>query len=196
MPGWDDATTGSLYHSFNMGRAHIVGINTDHEHSTDTDQKRRMLDWLDRDLAAANEPAARHALDREYHRPAYTSSSESDLAPRTVLNPNPNPNPNPNLTLTLIGGQFSALPVQVWGRSGLGGPCAQPGEDLSRLQRHGAAGARPPQALPRCERHPVVSGNPGNAEQASVFGLDPAPWTAWQVPFRLFSYDGPQCDPS
>jgi len=30
MPGWDDESgTGSLYHSFDIGRAHIVGINTE-----------------------------------------------------------------------------------------------------------------------------------------------------------------------
>ena len=33
MPGWEQ--TSSLYHSFNIGRAHVVGINTeDIEHGS------------------------------------------------------------------------------------------------------------------------------------------------------------------
>ena len=59
MPGWE--STDSLYHSFDIGRAHIVGINTEslYGHAVDKVVNERMLAWLETDMRAANTKAAR-----------------------------------------------------------------------------------------------------------------------------------------
>ena len=51
MPGWESSQ--SLFHSFNLGRMHIVGINTEAiEHSDPGDKAvaARMLEWLEQDM--------------------------------------------------------------------------------------------------------------------------------------------------
>ena len=84
MPGWEAAE--SLYHSFDIGRAHIVGINTEAiEHGDGA----AMLQWLDTDLRAANTAAARLRrpwLVVHFHRPAYTTGN-SDARPFEVFEP-------------------------------------------------------------------------------------------------------------
>ena len=84
MPGWEK--TASLYHSFDIGRAHIVGINTeDIEHGGAA----VMLAWLDADLQAANRKAARVTrpwVVVHFHRPAY-STGNTDAIPYKVFEP-------------------------------------------------------------------------------------------------------------
>lgn len=89
MPGWE--TTRSLYHSFNIGRAHVVGINTEAiEYGVpDKGEKAAMLEWLENDMAAANAPAARAArpwIVVHFHRPAY-STGNTDAVPYTIFEP-------------------------------------------------------------------------------------------------------------
>jgi hypothetical protein len=89
MPGWRDA--GSLYHSFDLGRAHIVGINTEAlEYGVpDPAEKARMLAWLEADMLAANQPtvrAVRPWIVVHFHRPAYTTGN-SDSIPYAEFEP-------------------------------------------------------------------------------------------------------------
>merc|ERR1719253_2563228 len=59
MPGWQKYD--SLYHSFDIGRAHIVGINTEViEYGVPhPDERDAMLRWFEDDMKRANEPSAR-----------------------------------------------------------------------------------------------------------------------------------------
>jgi hypothetical protein len=89
MPGWE--STDSLYHSFDIGRAHIVGINTEslYGHAVDKVVNERMLAWLETDMRAANTKAARQQrpwLVVHFHRPAY-STGNTDSQPFTLFEP-------------------------------------------------------------------------------------------------------------
>ena len=157
MPGWQDRE--SLYHSFNIGRAHIVGINTeDIEHSSAT----TMLAWLDADLRAANEPDARTLrpwLVVHFHRPAY-STGNTDDAPYKVFEPLMYKYGVDIVFAGHVHNQERTFPVF--------NKTVMPGPDPSRPYHD----ARAPVY--------VVSGNPGNAEETNVWNRGFDAWTAWR----------------
>ena len=156
MPGWEDRE--SLYHSFNLGRAHIVGINTeDIEHSSAA----TMLAWLDADLSAANEPQARQLrpwLVVHFHRPAYSTGNTDDV-PYKIFEPLMYKYGVDVVFQGHVHNQERTWPV--FNKTVMPGP-SQPYHN-----------ARAPVY--------VVSGNPGNAEETSVWGrgLAPYPPSSW-----------------
>lgn len=90
MPGWETQAA-STYHSFDIGAAHIVGINTEviEWGVPNPSLKASMLAWLEADLTAANAPAARAKrpwIIVHFHRPAYTTGN-SDSLPRIEFEP-------------------------------------------------------------------------------------------------------------
>ena len=87
MPGWEDGSSDSLWHSFEMGRAHIVGISTEAFYYQDTIVQQNMLAWLRADLTAANTPEARTLrpwVVVHYHRPAYSTNSGTGFSDRVA----------------------------------------------------------------------------------------------------------------
>ena len=156
MPGWEERQ--SLYHSFNLGRAHIVGINTeDIEHS----RAATMLAWLDADLSAANQPDARKLrpwLVVHFHRPAY-STGNTDAVPYKIFEPLMYKYGVDVVFAGHVHNQERTFPVF--------NQTVMPGPDPSRPYHD----ARAPVY--------VVSGNPGNAEETNVWNRGFDPWTAW-----------------
>ena len=84
MPGWDGAMSAddatpvqSMWHSMNMGRAHIIGISSEAMgyYAGDTGGRfERMMRWLEGDLARAQLARAdRPWIILHLHRPAYSS---------------------------------------------------------------------------------------------------------------------------
>ena len=92
IAGWEEPNrTASLYHSFNIGQAHVVGINTEAiEYGVpNPKEKERMLTWLEDDMQAANAQAARAIrpwIIVHFHRPAY-STGNTDVVPYEVFEP-------------------------------------------------------------------------------------------------------------
>jgi predicted MPP superfamily phosphohydrolase len=163
MPGWEQQT-GSSYHSFDIGRAHIVGINTEalDYWSAITPTKDRMLRWLAQDLAKANEPATRQQrpwIVVHFHRPAY-STGNTDPRPYEVFEPLME---RYGVDLVFAGhvhNQERTFPV--FNRT------LMPGKDHTRPYHNSRAPVY------------VVSGNPGNAEETNYFNRGFDEWTAWR----------------
>lgn len=77
MPGSLDVgrDTGSLFHSFNLGAAHIIGINSEAWHGGVALES--MMAWLRSDLQAAATPASRTLrpwIIVHLHRPVYSGN--------------------------------------------------------------------------------------------------------------------------
>jgi hypothetical protein len=173
MPGWDGgdgegagqgAATDSLWHSFDMGPAHVVGINTEAlEHASDAAVKERMLAWLAADMAAANAPAARAArpwVIVHFHRPAYTTGG-SDAAPFDVFEPLMARYGVDAVFQGHVHNQERTLPVS------------------NRTVRPGTTDPARPYFDARAPVY-FTSGNPGNAEETNYFNRGFDPWTAWR----------------
>jgi hypothetical protein len=81
MPGWEDGSSDSLWHSFNMGRAHIVGISTEAFHYQGNVTQDKMMQWLRQDLEQANrDRALRPWIIVHYHRPCYSTNYGAGFA--------------------------------------------------------------------------------------------------------------------
>jgi hypothetical protein len=87
MPGWEDGSSDSLWHSFDLGRAHIVGISTEAFYYQDAGVQTNMMAWLRADLTAANAPDARRRrpwIVVHYHRPCYSTNSGVGFSDRVA----------------------------------------------------------------------------------------------------------------
>ena len=161
MPGWQD--THSLWHSFDMGPAHVVGINTEAlEFERDATVKERMLAWFADDMAAANAPQARAArpwVIVHFHRPAYTTGSY-DAKPYEMFEPLMVRYGVDAVFAGHIHNQERTLPVA--------NSTLVPSPDPARPYTD----ARAPVYF--------VSGNPGNAEETNTWFKGFDPWTAWR----------------
>jgi len=80
MPNY--TTTESLYYSFDLGPVHFVAVSTELYYFLDQFERvKAQYEWLDADLKAANDPAARSArpwIVLFGHRPMYCSNKDSD----------------------------------------------------------------------------------------------------------------------
>ena len=158
------AMPGDLYHSFNIGRTHIVALNSEsieygHEASTET---KTMLQWLDNDLRTANAVdtrAERPWLIVHWHRPAY-STGGTDVIPYQIFEPLMYKYGVDIVFAGHVHNQERTLPVF--------NQTAMPGPDAARPY----ADAQAPVY--------IVSGNPGNSEETSAFFKPYDPWTAWR----------------
>eukprot|EP01065_Artemidia_motanka_P032095 TRINITY_DN39147_c0_g1_i1.p1 TRINITY_DN39147_c0_g1~~TRINITY_DN39147_c0_g1_i1.p1 ORF type:complete len:718 (+),score=191.25 TRINITY_DN39147_c0_g1_i1:78-2156(+) len=161
MPGWQDVQ--SLWHSFNIGRAHVVGIDTEAlEHASDVAVKKRMLAWLEADMAAANAPEARAErpwIVVHFHRPAY-STGGTDAVPYEVFEPLMYKYAVDLVFAGHVHNQERTLPV--FNKTLMAGPDPT----------HPYTNANAPVY--------VVSGNPGNAEETNIFERGFDPWTGWR----------------
>eukprot|EP00041_Stephanoeca_diplocostata_P007615 m.109801 g.109801 ORF g.109801 m.109801 type:complete len:217 (-) comp16964_c0_seq18:1429-2079(-) len=158
MPGWE--TQQSLYHSFDLGCAHVVGINTEALEWGVPNPKERdaMLAWLDADLRAVNR-TERPWVVVHFHRPAY-STGNTDAVPFTVFEPLMYKYGVDIVFAGHVHNQERTLPVF--------NKTVRPGPD----PEHPYSNARAPVY--------IVSGNPGNAEETNYFNRGFDPWTAWR----------------
>ncbi len=75
MPGYN--TFNSLWHSFDIGHAHIIGISTEAFYYQTSVVQENMMKWLEDDLRHANtrtNRALRPWIIMHYHRPAYSTN--------------------------------------------------------------------------------------------------------------------------
>jgi hypothetical protein len=161
MPGWEQVS--SAYHSFNIGRAHIVGINTEALYGGAIGPtKEGMLRWLAQDLAKANEPTSRQQrpwVIVHFHRPAY-STGNTDATPFEVFEPLMEQHSVDLVFAGHVHNQERTFPV--FNRT------LMPGKDPSRPYHNSRAPVY------------VVSGNPGNAEETNYFNREFEEWTGWR----------------
>eukprot|EP00039_Didymoeca_costata_P001043 m.49197 g.49197 ORF g.49197 m.49197 type:complete len:906 (+) comp10603_c0_seq1:100-2817(+) len=162
MPGWESVA--SLWHSFDIGSAHVVGINTEALEwgVPDPALKERMLTWLDQDLTAANSNenrAKRPWIIVHFHRPAY-STGNTDSIPYEIFEPLMYKYGVDVVFQGHVHNQERTLPV--FNKTTMTGP------DPS----HPYHNAKAPSY--------IVSGNPGNAEESNYFNRGFDNWTAFR----------------
>jgi len=92
MPGFE--IHDSLFHSFNIGSVHVVGISTEAFYYQSFEVQNNMLKWFEEDLKRANQPDERSArpwIVVHYHRPAYSTNygtgQHGDKYARNVFEP-------------------------------------------------------------------------------------------------------------
>ena len=167
MPGWEDGSSDSLWHSFNMGRAHIVGISTEAFHYQGNVTQENMMRWLRQDLEQANKDRAlRPWIIVHYHRPCYSTNYKTafaDPVASSVFEPVLYEYGVDLIFEGHVHNQERTWPV--YNLTVLNGS--------TRYPYHNAGGPV----------H-IVSGNPSNAEGTSVFTVGLAPWTA----YRSYAY--------
>eukprot|EP00946_MAST-07B_sp_MAST-7B-sp1_P001558 g1558.t1 len=163
MPGWEDGSSDSLWHSFNIGRAHIVGISTEAFHYQGNVTQENMMQWLRQDLEQANKDRAlRPWIIVHYHRPCYSTNyvtERADPVASLVFEPVLH-----EYGVDLIFSGHAHNQERTWpvyNLTVLNGS--------TRYPYHNAGGPV----------H-IVSGNPSNAEGTSVFMSGVAPWTAYR----------------
>lgn len=153
----------SLWHSFNLGPCHVVGVSTEVFYYQSTTVRQNMMRWLEADLREANaNRVERPWIVVHYHRPAYSENYAppfGDTYARTVFEPLMFDYGVDLIFSGHVHNQERSYPVFN-------------GTVVSSDGENPYENARAPVY--------VVSGNPSNAESTSVFEYPPQPWSAWR----------------
>ena len=159
MPNWEN--TMSLYHSFDIGRAHISGIDTELiEHPEHADQRAAMLAWFEDDMKKANANRAQVPwIVVHFHRPAYTTGG-ADAVPYQIFEPLMYKYGVDLVFSGHVHNQERSLPVY--------NKTVHAGPDPAHPYNNAKAPVY------------ITCGNPGNAEEHDPFYYAFASWTAWR----------------
>ena len=172
MPGAAEAD--SLWHSFDLGRAHIVGVSTEAFYYQDKGVQANMMAWFEANLKAANTAAARAErpwIVVHFHRPIY-STNYGDAS-------NPSSAPHGD---AMARQHFESLLYQYGVDLVFSGHVHSQERTWPVYNGTILNGTTTPGRPYHNGRAPVhiVSGNPSNAEGASVRLVGLQPWTAWR----------------
>ena len=159
----------SLWHSFDIGASHIIGVSTEAFYYQDETVQQNMLNWMREDLIRANENRENVPwIILHYHRPAYSENYgaplHGDTYAREVLEP-----------LTFEFGVDVVFSGHVHNQER-----TYPVYNASRVYNDDENDPY------RNARAPVyiISGNPSNAESTSVMDFPPQDWSA----FRSYAF--------